>query len=267
MKGKEFFSSNSSYYAYVENVAGLTEGGKICINGSKIGSIKKMEFLPEENYKTKITLSIDKKINLNKNSYLSSIGSIMGHKSLILKVGEGEAVENGEEILFCQEADLGSDVMQGSSIIVADIQLFLKNLNLFMAKLNENNIDIKKTVEHLEQTTKNLNETVLMLSPKILKIFQDVNDDKNGLSPLLVKLNSIVKKFDNIKIEEISDNVNDCLKKIKEDPIWDNTNDTFLEAQEAIKELEKLFMDIRLHPHNYVNFSLWGNKKKSNIKE
>lgn len=267
MKGSEIFSTNDNYYAYVENVEGLSEGSKIFINGSRIGLIKKMEFLPEENFRTKVTFSIDKKIKLNKNSYLNSVGSITGPKSLRLKVGEGEAIESGAEILFCAGTDLVSDVMQKGSPIVSDIQLVLKSINLFVEKLNENNANIKKTISHLEQTTKNLNETIVMLSPQISKILQNVNDDENGLNPILTKLNSIAQKIDDIKIEEIGDNVNGCVKKIKDDPIWENTNNTILEVQKAVKDLDRLLIDIRVHPHNYVNFSLWGNKKKSNIKE
>ena len=80
-------------------------------------------------------------------------------------------------------------------------------------------------------------------------------------------MNSVANKIDGIEFDKISNNINECIKQIKDGPILDNTNKTILETQKAIRDLDNLFVDIRQHPHNYVNFSLWGNKKKSNIKE
>ena len=74
MKGGEVFSTKNNYYAYVDNVEGLLEGSKITINGAKVGMVKKMEFLPEENCRTKVTFAIDKDIRLNKNSSLKTVG-------------------------------------------------------------------------------------------------------------------------------------------------------------------------------------------------
>jgi len=276
MKGSEIFSTpRNHYYAYVENAEGLVEGSKILINGARVGIVKKLEFLPEENCKTKITFAIDKKIKLNKNSLLKTVGSLTGGKSLRLKIGEGnEELKEGEEIKFSHGADIVSEIMQKGSPIVSDIHLALDNLNLFLEKLNENNQSIKNTVSNLEKTTKNLNDTIASLAPQISKVVVDVNkvvkninDEEKGLTPLMTKLNSVAGKIDDLKFKEMSDNINDCLKKIKEGPIFDSTNKTILEAQKAIQDLDKLFVDVRLHPHNYVNFSLWGNKKKSNIKE
>lgn len=268
MKGSEVFSArNNHYYAYADNVEGLVEGTKILINGVKVGLIKNLEFLPEDNCKTKITFSIDKNVKLNKNSYLKTVGNLTGAKSLRLQIEKGEALNDGDEIKFSQGADIVSEITQKGSPIVSDVHLVLDKLNLFLENLNENNQGIKNTVTNLEKTTKNLNDTVAMLESKVSKILNVLNDDEKGLAPFVTKLNSVANKIDEIKFKEISDNINDCIKEIKEGPILTNTNKTILETQKAIQDLDKLFVDIRQHPHNYVNFSLWGNKKRSNIKE
>ena len=268
LKGGEIFSTKNKYYAYAENVEGLVEGSKISINGAKIGFIKKMEFLPEENCKTKITFAIDKGIKLNTNSSLKTVGNLTGGKFLKLQIGKGEnMLVNGDKIQFSQGADIVSELTQKGSPIVSDIHQVLNNLNLFLEKLNENNQVIKNTISNLEKTTKNLNDTISILAPEVSKVFDVVNDKEKGLVPFVLKMNSVADKIDRIEFNEISDNINECLKKIKDGPIFDNTNKTILETQKAIQDLDKLFVDIRQHPHNYVNFSLWGNGKKSNIKE
>lgn len=274
LKGSEIFSTNRNYYAYVDNVNGLVEGSKIFINGAKIGFVKQLEFLPEDNFRTRVTLSVDKRVQLNKNSSFNSFTSITGSKSLKLILGEGEALKGGEKVQLCEGRDVLSDVMQKGSPIISDVQLVLKNVNLFLEKLNENNLNIKRTIDNLEKTTRDLNATISVLSPEVTKILKNINDNDNGLGAMLTKLNSVANKVDAIEINEIATGMNDCVNRvnalvenIKENPILENTNNTILETQKAIKDLDNLFIDIRRNPHNYVNFSLWGNKKKSNIKE
>ncbi len=266
MKGSEIFSTNNNYFAYSDNVEGLSEGSKITINGNRVGSIKKMEFLPDNNCRTKITFSIDKKIKLNQNSRLNTVLNLSG-TSLKLVIGEGETIKNGAEIKFAHGADVVSELIQKGSPIISDVHLVLENINIFVQKLNENNQSIKNTISNLENTTKNLNDTISALAPSIKAFVNILNDDQRGLVPFVFKMNSVVNKIDGIEFEKISDNINECLKQIKDGPILDNTNKTILETQKAIQDLDKLFVDIRQHPQNYVSFSLWGSKKKSNIKE
>ena len=266
MRGQEIFSTNNNYYSYITNVDGLLEGQKIRLNGANVGIIKKIEFLPEKKYQSKVTFSIDKRIRLNKNSYLDSESLLMGGKFLKLHIEDGEEINNGDEIIFNKNDNTISNITNQASPIVSNIQELVKNLNVFVVSMNANNEKIKMTIQNLENATRALQNTIIAISPKISNVIDTINDENHGLDATLLELHGIGKKINNLKLEETVDNLNECIKKIKETPIWDNTNNTILQTQNAIKDLDKLFIDIRLHPYNYVNFSLWGNKKKSNIK-
>ncbi len=266
LKRKEIFSNNNFYHAYVQNAEGLVEGQKIRLNGALVGVIKKIEFLPENDYQSKITFSINNKIKLNKNSYLNTIPELMGGKFLKLYVEEGEEIQDGDEIIFYQNHNPVNELTSQAGPLLSNVHQLVSNANTFIVQLNSNNENLKKTIAHLEQTTKVLNEAITTIAPQVQNLVANIADHEHGLNSTLLQLNAFSKKINDAKVEEVIANLNLCLKKVKDTPIWDNTNTAIVELQKTIKDLDKLFVDLRLHPQNYVHFSLWGSGKKSNIK-
>ncbi|MBP6094693.1 MAG: MCE family protein, partial [Cytophagaceae bacterium] len=60
LKGNDVFSSSNIYYVTYDNVDGLTSSNQVLLNGIEVGKVKKVELLPENGNKIKVTLRINK---------------------------------------------------------------------------------------------------------------------------------------------------------------------------------------------------------------
>jgi phospholipid/cholesterol/gamma-HCH transport system substrate-binding protein len=108
-----------SLLAKFENVEGISAGSDIKISGIKIGVVENQS-LDLQNYRAVLKLSINKSIELSKDSSvkISSEGLLGGKFLAIEPGGEEENLKDGEEIKFTQSSvnfeDLLAKVMYNS---------------------------------------------------------------------------------------------------------------------------------------------------------
>ena len=55
LKGNDVFSTSNIYYVTYDNVDGLTSSNQVLVNGIEVGKVKKVELLPENGNKIKVT--------------------------------------------------------------------------------------------------------------------------------------------------------------------------------------------------------------------
>ena len=89
LKGESVFNNGRVLHAYYDNIAGLTEGSSINLQGYKIGTVSKINFDEERNNQLKVYLTIENNIKIPSNSTakITSL-DLMGTKGGALILGD-----------------------------------------------------------------------------------------------------------------------------------------------------------------------------------
>jgi phospholipid/cholesterol/gamma-HCH transport system substrate-binding protein len=130
--------------------------------------------------------------------------------------------------------------------------------------INNEQTKIVEIINDLSLTIKNIKDTSIVLqnhldniAGNINGILLSVNDNEQGIRSVMAKTNSILSKIDNIEFNELTSKVEECIRKVHESMLVENTNETILELQNTVNSLNKLLIDIRLNPKRYVHFSVF----------
>ena len=89
LKGIDFFSPVSRYYAVYENVDGLIVANPIIVNGYSVGRVSDIRILQDRDNKILVSMDIDKDliIGMNSKATLSS-NDFLGSKAIVLSIGD-----------------------------------------------------------------------------------------------------------------------------------------------------------------------------------
>ena len=114
LKGINVLNNGKILHAYYEDVAGLTEGNSITVNGYKIGTITNIKFDNERENQLRVDLNIQNDIGIPKNSVAKIVSlDLMGTKGISLVLGDSkEFVSTGDELMSSIESSLQDEVNQ-----------------------------------------------------------------------------------------------------------------------------------------------------------
>ena len=177
LKGVDLFNSETTYYAIYDNVSGMHESNYIYLNGMKVGYIKDIKMIGERAEKFKVTISIDSKIKLPKDSKIVFYSAdILGSKALRLELGESKELLSSKDTL-ATDIELGMLDKLSSSIepMAQNLDsILLATKNILNSQTQDN---LKKTFDNLEQTSQRLNsistqfDALIASDRKICKMF------------------------------------------------------------------------------------------------
>ena len=112
LKGINVLNNGKILHAYYEDVAGLTEGNSITLNGYKIGTITEIKFDNKRDNQLRVDLNIQNDIKIPKNSVAKIVSlDLMGTKGISLVLGDStEFVSTGDELMSSIESSLQDEV-------------------------------------------------------------------------------------------------------------------------------------------------------------
>jgi phospholipid/cholesterol/gamma-HCH transport system substrate-binding protein len=278
MKGKNLFSSDKTYYAIFNTVAGIHESNYIYINGMKIGYIKKIKSMDAQSQKFLITLSINTDVVIPKDSKLVMYSSgLLGTTELRVDIGKSPTMlAKNDTILAGVESGLvnsiGSAIMQLDSVLI--------NINQVLNAETQKNIE--KSFENIKLTTDRLSSISLQVDGlvesekgKIKHILSNAESIVANLNNNNEKLGNIIANFNNIsdtlaqaKIGTTLREANSSLASLSsvlnkidkgegsvglllsDDKLYNN-------LESSAKKLDALIEDIKQNPKRYLKFSIF----------
>ena len=87
LKGKDFFSSQSNYYAIYSNIDGLTVSNSVYINGLAVGRVSEVIFLQKSDNQILVKLDVSSNIVLDKSTKAVLISEgFLGGKAIKLDI-------------------------------------------------------------------------------------------------------------------------------------------------------------------------------------
>lgn len=295
LKGKDVFSKEIKLYGVYPRVDGLGVSNPVIINGFKIGRVTKIYFDPKMNGDLIVQFSIDNtdfEVPSDTRAKIVS-ADILGSKSIELVLGTSLTyVQNGDTLNSDIEASLSEEVNQQilplkrkaedliqtvDSAIMVVSAIFNKDAR---NDLNQSFGSIKRSLLTFEMTAKRIDDMIREEKEHFSAIFANVESIstnlKNNNENLSEAISNINQISDSLAQSNLKQTINNAalamesasivLKQIEngEGTVGQllNNDTLYTNLEAAAKDLDKLFLDLRLNPERYVHFSIFGRKNK-----
>ena len=279
LKGKDVFSKEIKLYGVYPRVDGLGVSNPVIINGFKIGRVTKIYFDPKMNGDLIVQFSIDNtdfEVPSDTRAKIVS-ADILGSKSIELVLGTSLTyVQNGDTLNSDIEASLSEEVNQQilplkrkaedliqtvDSAIMVVSAIFNKDAR---NDLNQSFGSIKRSLLTFEMTAKRIDDMIREEKEHFSAIFANVESIstnlKNNNENLSEAISNINQISDSLAQSNLKQTINNAalamesasivLKQIEngEGTVGQllNNDTLYTNLEAAAKDLDKLFLDLRL---------------------
>ena len=287
LRGSNVLSSNKTYYAIYPSVEGLNAGAQVVLNGYKVGVVKSLELVSDQNNVIRAALELDKGVTVGDSTKAGLSGSLLGSKSITLLLGRNTKVFTGGETIRTTTAIGIADAFQAKALPVLDtVGATLSHINAFLNKDTE--LSIQGTLKGARGSTEALQALILSNQANINQITRNFAQMSAALNKSTAKLDRIASNFAQLS---------DSLKSAPIGPGLRRLNSTLAEAQGALKSVNSsltnqkgslgklindstlyrnltataassnsLIQDLQANPKRYVHFSVFGGGGKEKKK-
>ncbi|MBQ6755110.1 MAG: MCE family protein [Bacteroidales bacterium] len=285
LKGKTFFSGQKTYYAIYDDVTGMHESSYIYVNGMKAGHVVKISPMTRKNDKFLVELSVDKNIDIPKDSRLTLFSAgLMSGQALRIDLGKSETLlqtkdtmQGGiEKGLTDEIAPMGETL----SSILKRIDTLTNTLNRTIDEQAKQNIQL--TLTNINQISQRLNNVAMNVDnlvskdkDKLDRIVSNVESITRNLVDNNQAISNIISRFDNISSDIEKQNIGSTLAKVKTSLESINSMLNKIEKGEgnigmllsdeglyrnitsAAKDLDELILDLKKNPKKYIHVSVF----------
>lgn len=279
LKGRNYFSSTKSYYVIYNDVSGLLKSDGVYVKGYKIGNVRSLGFSDSTLQRLTVVLAIKKNILVPKHT-IARIYSLdlIGNKAVELIFSNKKEYLNENDTLIgdieisvakqiepykIQAYNLLKDLDSLSEAVLrvfnpvtsANLKEIINNLRTTTYVISESSYDIKESFENIESVTKNIKENNIRIS-EIIKNLKITSDSlaQIKLQTSINKLNQTLDETHYI-VSSIKNGNGTLGKLLKSDTLYYNLTKTSA-------DLDSLINDLKNRPNRYMNFSIFGSKKK-----
>lgn len=295
LKGKNFFSTERTYYAVYKQVNGLVEANPVVINGFKVGIVTKIYFHPDASGKLIVKFNVNNDIRIPYNTVAKLYSSdILGSRAIELVLGDSKVdAESGDTLKTQILASLSEEVsiqmmpikqkfenvmLSIDSVLVVIRGVFDENTRKNLSLSFES---IKLTIKNLENTTYNIDTLVTTQKYKLAAIISNVESITSNIKKNNDKISNIIGNFsdisDTIAKAHIASTINNADKALGEFNsilgkinrgegsmgMLVNNDSLYKNLNSASNQLNQLVEDVKLNPQRYISISVFGKKQKS----
>lgn len=286
LKGKNLADRSDKIYAEFPAVDGLQVSNPIFINGLQVGKVYGMIEKDKNLSAVIVTISLNKDINIPKNS-VATIGSeLLGTTSIKIRLGNSaEFIQDGDTLQTAKTLGLADKLQSSLDPTLASVNKTLTSLDLVLQNLNsvldphtKNNL--QSIVANLTTSSKSLEKLLDAQTGMLAKTLSNTESVTGNLAKNNEKINATVDnlekataKMANVKLDEAVASLQGTLTKLGAavDKVTSNQssigallNDRKLYDQllQTNRSLTTLLDDLRTNPKRYVNISVFGKKDK-----
>lgn len=290
LKGKKFFSNDTTLIGLYSNVQGLAPSNPIMINGLQVGTVYKIS--TDKNMRQiTVELNITKDINISRNSVALIKPNPIGTTSIEIKLGDGSTfLKNRDTIFTDANAGLFDDVLKKVDPVLFEVKRAISSVDSLI--VNVNSVIDPNAKNNIQATLNNLNAITSSMTRSALSLQQLLNAQTGALAKTLNNMESVTSNLaaNNPKINNVMTNLDVTTSKLSKIEIQ-KTMDTLDVAVNDLKNLVSKFNnnsgtlglllndtrlynnlastgnklnllldDIRVNPKRYVSISVFGRK-------
>jgi phospholipid/cholesterol/gamma-HCH transport system substrate-binding protein len=288
LKGNDVFSSSKIYYVTYDNVDGLTASNQVLLNGIEVGKVKKVELLPENGNKIKVTLRINKDLILpDKSIVVLSDGALLGGKVMRLELFGKGSLPTESVLTGTTEKGLSALLKERALPVLSNADSLLVSFRTISKKFENTGTHLNELIKNSNSAVTNINGSVTELvadnkanvkqiTANMKSLTQSLTETEKQLKPLLTKFNTVADSLQAVRIgqtlQEAGKAINSLQKIVTKLEQGQGTagkllvNDSLYNGlNKSLLDLDKLLIDFRTQPKRYLNFSVFGKKESNSV--
>ncbi|NII29036.1 MCE family protein [Pseudoflavitalea sp. X16] len=286
LKGRNLADRSDKIYAEFPSVEGLQVSNPVFIKGLQVGKVYAMKEKDENLSGVIVTISLNKRVNIPKNS-LATIGSeLLGTSSVKINMGNSPTyIQDGDTLSTMKTLGLADKLQSSLDPTLAKVNKTLESLDLVLHNLNstldpntKNNL--QSIIANLTNSSKSLEKLLDAQTGMLAKTLANTESVTGNLAKNNDKINATVDnlekatgKLANAKFDEAVASLQSTMAKLEATVDKVNSNQSSLGALlndrklydqllQTNRSLTTLLDDLRMHPKRYVNISVFGKKDK-----
>ena len=283
LKGRNLFSSYNYYYSVFPQVDGLQKSSVVVINGYVVGLVNDISFANEKLNKLIVEIGVKKSFRIPDNSVVEVCSDLLGAKSIKLLLGDSkQIVVDGDTLLGQMAPDMLGTISEKLIPVATNADRLIVSIDSVM-QIIQNTLnpaaqeDIRNIISHLEQMVATERTKISRILTNFESVSGNLKKSNEDISQMIANLNAFsgtlaasdvkntVDKANqslsqlNVLLEGINQGEGTAGKLVKSDSLH-------IVLQRSLEDLDKLFIDLRENPKDYVHFSLFGKKKSKTEK-
>ncbi|MEL6536791.1 MAG: MlaD family protein [Bacteroidota bacterium] len=217
LKGKNFLTTQTVYYAIFDDAKGLIPSNPIVVNGVPVGSVLTVELDPANGNRVLVGMEVraDLPLPLGSTALLSS--EILSSTAIVLDIKTGsETHQTGDTLASGVNLGLTDQITTTLTPVVDELDSTIKQVNNFLNNLNNQRID--SIFSEILATGQNLNVATAILQMRLAESMDGINttlanlnDAQTGLKPILAKLNAAADTISSLELQQTIDDLDEAV--------------------------------------------------------
>ncbi len=279
LKGRNLFSSYNYYYSAFPKIDGLQKSSPVKVNGYVVGVVSDIDFASDRLDKLVIEIGVKKSYKIAKNSVVVITSDLIGSKSIDLLPGDSiQIAERGDTLRGRMAPDIMSAVSDKLMPIAANADRLIVSIDSMVRVLQHTFDD--NTQKNIQSIIANVEQMVVSERRKISSIltnFESVSGNlkksNDDISKIISGLSTFSETLAASDVKNTVDKANQSLTQLNvllaginegQGTIGKMAKDdsVYTALQRSLEDLDKLLVDLRENPKDYVHFSIFGKKSK-----
>ncbi|MDR1672929.1 MAG: MlaD family protein [Bacteroidales bacterium] len=275
LKGRNLFSSYNYYYAVFPHVGDLQTSGAVKVNGFVVGLVSDIAFTSDRLDSLKVEIAVKKNLNISKNTIVRIESGLISGNYVALLPGKGELAQNGDMLKGVLVPDLLgklAPIADKADSVMNSINYTLGIFhNMLDSTVQDNFRSIVANTERMVSSSRNKIGLILSNFESVSSNLEKSNED---ISQLISNLSAFSSTLSESDVKTTVDHANSTLRQL--DTLLKGINagegtvgklarndSAYIFLQRSLEDLDKLLIDLRENPKEYVHFSLFGKKSKN----
>jgi len=263
LKGIDFLSKTSKYFAVYNNVAGLAVSNPVFVNGYAVGRVSNIQILQDRGNKVLVEIDINSQVRLGDSTKAVLKSDLLGSKSIELYIGNiyqillpGDTLiaelDKGIAEIFAESAQPVANNLEST---IKKINAILDNLTGNSDKLNQLMIGFSETPILVNETIRNTNKSIDELKTSVQSTTERLNTTLRSTDPIIQNLKITTDSIKQLElrktllqIQQSIANLNVTLegfqrtdgtlgRLMNEDSLYMNINETLLSLDDLINHM------------------------------
>ncbi len=293
LKGRSFFSTSKTIYAVYPQVNGLQPANSVQVNGLVVGNVAELDVMDKNAGQILVTLRINKKIDIPRNSVARITGDLLGTKAVQIDFGNAsDYLKSGDTVYAAVDGSFTDALKEQLSPLVKKLEATLTTVDTVLLTVNSifdttTKGNLRDAIGHLNHTMNNFSHATSSLNGMLDPNKGNIQGTFNNLEALTANLKNNNDKITGIlsnaekatgalangkldqtlaELQQTIAHMNSLVGKLNSTDgtlgLMMNDKKVYNNLQYSLNSLNKLLEDLRVNPKRYVHFSLFGKKDK-----
>ncbi|MBX6379834.1 MAG: MCE family protein [Thermoflavifilum aggregans] len=283
LKGSNLFGSGRNLYVKYHDVQGLNISSPVVVNGLLVGRVTGMQLSPREPDVVIVKLNLSKNVHIPVNSKASIYSpDLLSPKSIRIDLGDApQWLKNGDTLQSAPPSSLTGELTRQLSPLslqlqhtLAEVDTVLLDVHALLSPATRQDLQasiasLKNTLAHLDVATAQTRQIMQQVNQFVTRL----TSQQDTLHAILANTQQLTGELAAVHWQQLTDQLNHSLNDLQQ--ILDKINrgqgslgallnnpQLYHNLEQSTANLNRLLEDLRLNPHRYVHFSIFGGRQK-----